>query len=134
MDPEETDVAGWPEFRKNNQMMQIVIRAYRDLPMHVIFVCPAGYNQDEKKVFHWTPALTGKLSNQVQGFVDIVGYLVPGQLKEEGKEAARRLFVQPITGTPTGKFDAKNRRASFKESWFDNPTMGEIMTKTGLLK
>src|SRR5690606_35794825 len=28
----EMEIAGWPEFRKNNQKMQLVVRAYRDLP------------------------------------------------------------------------------------------------------
>lgn len=119
---EDMDVAQFAEFRKNNQMMQLLVRAYRDLPMNVILVCSTQYNQDELKQFHWVPSLTGKLASQVQGFVDVVGYLVNGKPKEGTNDIPRRLYIQPI-----GKFDAKNRIASFKEAFIDAPTMSKIM-------
>lgn len=129
-DDGDTDVARFEEFRKNNQMVQLLVRAFRDLPMNVIMVCSTQYTQDEVKRMHYTPALTGKLSSQVQGFVDVVGFLTV----EKGTDGAkpmevRRLFVQPID-----KFDAKNRFASYKLSHFDNPTMSSIMKAVGLLK
>lgn len=127
----EMEVAGWGEFRKNNEMVKLLVRAFRDLPMHVIFVCAESYNQDELKKFHYTPSLTGKLSSQVQGFVDIVGWLTIG-LPVEGKEAPRRLYVQAVSGGP--RFDAKNRRSVFKSAFFEDPTMSTIMKGIGLLK
>ena len=128
---EDIDVAGWPEFRKNNEMVKLLVRAYRDLPLNVIFVCSEQWTQDEHKRFHYTPAMTGKLSAQIQGFVDMVGYLTTG-VPQEGKEVPRRMFVQPVaTGA---KFDAKNRRSVFGGSWFDEPTMAMIMKAVGLVK
>lgn len=118
----ELDVARFDEFRKNNQMMQLLVRAYRDLPMNVIIVCAQQYAQDELKRMHYTPALTGKLSSQVQGFVDIVGHLQVGKIVEGQSEAKRRLYVQPV-----GNFDAKFRKASYKSTYFDDPTMSSIM-------
>jgi len=118
----ELDVARFDEFRKNNQMMQLLVRAYRDLPMNVILVCSQQYVQDELKRMHYTPALTGKLSNQVQGFVDIVGHLQVGKIAEGQSEAKRRLYIQPV-----GNFDAKFRKASYKSTYFDDPTMKSIM-------
>lgn len=129
---EDIDTAGWPEFRKNNEMVKLLVRAYRDLPMHVIFICAEAYTQDEQKKHHYSPALTGKLGSQVQGFVDIVGYLVVGSSSESEPEAPRRMYVQPISGGP--KFDAKNRRSVYREAFFDNPSMADIMKGTGLLK
>jgi hypothetical protein len=128
----DMDVAGWPEFRKNNEMVKLLVRAFRDLPMNVIFVCAEQYSQDEQKKFHYTPQLTGKLSGQVQGFVDIVGWLTVGQLQEGQIEAPRRLYVQPVSGGP--KFDAKNRRPVWRQAYFDNPSMMDIMKGTGLLR
>lgn len=128
----DMDVAGWPEFRKNNEMVKLLVRAFRDLPMHVIFVCAEQYTQDEQKKFHYTPQLTGKLSGQVQGFVDIVGWLTVGPLQEGQIEAPRRLYVQPVSGGP--KFDAKNRRPVWRQAYFDNPSMMDIMKGTALLK
>ena len=76
--------------------------------------------------------MTGKLSSQVQGFMDMVGYLVakPVGAQAEGEDAesggdkkmARRLYVQPI-----GNFAAKCRFSSFKGTYFDNPTMETII-------
>lgn len=123
---EEIDVARFDEFRKNNMMVQVLVRALRDLPMHVIFVCSQQYTQDELKRFHYGPAMTGKLASQIQGFVDIVGFLKAGQVNEQGI-APRRLFVQPVE-----RFDAKCRRASFRGSYFDDPTMLSIMKEVGL--
>lgn len=126
------DVAGWPEFRKNAEMVKLLVRAFRDLPMHVIFVCAEQYTQDDQKRFHYTPQLTGKLSAQVQGFVDIVGWITVGQATQEQPEAPRRVYCQPITGGP--RFDAKNRRSVFKGAWFENPSMTSIMKDVGLAK
>ena len=123
---DEIDVARFDEFRKNNMMMQVLVRALRDLPMHVIFVCGQQYVQDELKRFHYGPQMTGKLSSQIQGFVDIVGFLRASPPDDTGR-APRRLFVQPVE-----RFDAKNRRASYPGAYFDDPTMLSIMQAVGL--
>lgn len=119
---EEMEVAQFAEFRKNNQLMQLLVRAYRDLPMHVLMVAAAQYTQDEMKRMHWTPQITGKLAAQIQGFVDIVGFLQTGKPKEGEKNIPRRLHIQP-----TGLFDAKSRLAHFKEPFIDNASMKKIM-------
>lgn len=115
------NVAQFAEFRKNNQMMNLLVRAYRDLKMNVLIVASTQYTQDEVKKFHWTPALTGKLSGQVQGFVDLVGYLQIGKPAEGSNVIPRRLAIQPI-----GNYDAKSRMAKFKDPFIENPTMSKI--------
>lgn len=127
---DDIDTAGWPEFRKNNEMVKLLVRAFRDLPMHVLFVCAEGYSQDEQKRHHYTPAMTGKLSSQIQGFVDMVGWLTVGAATPENPEAPRRMWVQPVSGGP--KFDAKNRRSVYRQPFFDNPTMTTIFKGIGL--
>lgn len=120
-DDGEVDVATFAEYKKNNMLVQLVTRAYRDLEMNSIFLCHQSYVQDELKRFHYAPALTGKLAGQVQGFVDIVGYLKVGKLKEGEQSAPRRMFIQPV-----GNFDAKSREASIKASYLDDPLMSDI--------
>ena len=117
----DMEVAEWAEYKKNNQMMQLIVRAYRDLPISVLLSCHSAHTQDEMKRMHYAPSLTGKLRNQVQGFVDLVGFLKVGELGEGQKQAPRRLYYQPV-----GKFDAKSRLANLKESYFDNPTMTDV--------
>lgn len=134
----EFEVAGWPEFRKNLESIKLLIRAYRDLKVHTIFTCGVKYAQDEKKAMYYQPNMTGQLRNAVQGFVDIVGYLVMGPPTVDSKtqrtiDAPRKLLVDPITGTPAGRFDAKNRKARYQKSWWDDPDMATIMRDTGMI-
>jgi len=124
---EETQMAEWAEYKKNNSQILRLVRAFRDLPMNVIITSAAAYTQDEFKRFVYQPALTGKLSKQVQGFMDIVGFLV---VTADGSgEDVRRMFVQP-----SAKYDAKNRLSSYKGSYFDNPSMGSILQAVDLLE
>jgi len=123
---EETQSAEWSEYKKNHTMILRVVRAFRDLPMHVIFTAAEQFNQDETKKYKYSPDLTGKLSKKVQGFMDMVGYYVAGKA---GEETLRRLYVSP---SGTGKYDAKHRYQAFKADHFDNPTIAKILKETGL--
>lgn len=127
---DDMEVPEWAEYKKNNQMVQILLRGYRDLPMHVIFACPAGFVKDERGVFHWAPKLTGQLVTQVQGFVDIVGYLVAGNAVDGQKEIPRRMYIQAAGNVPgIGKFDAKNRKSSMNDAYIDDPTLPKLASK-----
>lgn len=123
---DETQSAEWSEYKKNHTMMQRVVRAFRDLPMHVIFTAAEQFNQDENKRYKYSPDLTGKLSKKVQGFMDMVGYLAVGK---DGEKTIRRLYVSPSS---TGKYDAKHRYQAFKGEFFTNPTIKSILVETGL--
>jgi len=122
---EETQSAEWGEYKKNNTMMLRVARAFRDLPMHVIFIAGEKYNQDESKRFKYTIDLTGQLAKKIQGFMDMVGYYT---MCKPGDDAERRLFV-----TPSMRFDAKHRYQAFKGDHFDDPTLTSIMKEAGFL-
>lgn len=118
----------WAHYKQNNTKMQILVRRLRDLPVNLIMTCITKWVQDETKKMHYSPGLTGQLRDQVQGFVDIVGFLAVGQPTEE-KEAPRRLYVQPVN-----KSDGKNRWAGYSKAYFDDPTMTSILKAVGLLK
>jgi hypothetical protein len=126
----DTEIAGaeWAEYKRQTMMIQRMIRAFRNLPMNVLFTCSRGYVQDEQKRFNFSPMMTGKLASSVQGFMDMVGYLT---LREVGEDGAvkRRLWVQPA-----GKFAAKNRFTTFKGSFIDDPDMRKILQLVGLLE
>lgn len=124
---QESQTAEWAEYKKQHTMVQRLVRAYRDLPMHVIFVCARAYVQDDQKRMLFSPQMTGKLSSQIQGFMDIVGYLTT-YAKDNG-DLGRKMFVQP-----TGKFAAKNRLSSYRKPSFDDPTMASILKEVGMLK
>ncbi|KKN65424.1 hypothetical protein LCGC14_0481440 [marine sediment metagenome] len=123
----ETQSSEWTEYKKNHTMMLRVVRAFRDLPMHVIVTAAEQYQQDETKKMKFSPDLTGKLSKKVQGFFDMVGYY---QQARKGDDLARRLYVMP---SPSGRYDAKHRYQTYKGEYFDNPTIGTILKEVGLL-
>jgi hypothetical protein len=126
---EETQGAEWAEYKKQHQMVQRMIRNFRDLPMHVLFTAARAYTQDELKRHIYAPMMTGKLSSQVQGFMDVVGYLVTGTAADDQTALPRRLYVQPGS-----RFAAKSRFSTYRGAYFDNPTMGTILLQVGLLK
>jgi AAA domain len=115
----------WKDYGRNRNMLHRIIRAFRDLPMHVILTCPSDYEQDEQKKFLYRPKLTGKLSKELQGFMDIVGFLVvkKGAVSEE-EGVRRRLWLQPVD-----RFDAKSRLTPQDVVFVDQPTMGCLMSK-----
>jgi len=74
----DRDKPGWDEFNKNGNQTRRVVRLFRDLPVNVIFTCHVMYKQNkEGQIIGRMPDLTGKLSRQVPGFIDTVGYLYP---------------------------------------------------------
>jgi hypothetical protein len=126
---EESTAAGWDQFRQQHMMVQRLIRNFRDLPMHVLFTAARAYIQDENKRQIYSPMMTGKLSGQVQGFMDVVGYLIIGQAADDQSIPPRRLYVQQGP-----RFAAKSRFSVYKQHYFDNPTMESILTRVGLLR
>lgn len=125
---EESNPAEWGEYRKQHMMIQRLIRNFRDLPMHVLFTCARAYQTDEMKRQIFAPMMTGKLAGQVQGFMDLVGYLILGSPKEDGTPPDRRLIIQP-----SPRYAAKSRFSRYKKPHFDNPTIGSILKDVGLL-
>jgi hypothetical protein len=125
-------VAGYPQFRKNMHIIMKLTRNFRDLDINFFAVCSETWVQDERKAFHYTPRLTGQLKEIIQGFFDVVGWLVPSSAVDAATGTApRRLFVQPQT---MPKADAKCRLATFQKPAFDDPVMRDIMSQTGFIQ
>lgn len=124
---EETQAPEWAEYKKNNSQLLRLSRAMRDLPMNILMTAASSYIQNEAKQMIYQPALTGKLAKQIQGFMDVVGFMhvVPG---ENGARIHRML------AHPTPRVDAKCRFSNFKQPYWDNPTMQSILQSVGLLK
>lgn len=121
------------DYGRNRQSMTKVLRAFRNLPMHVIVTCGADWDKNENdrdRRPKYYPRLTGALAQEVQGYWDVVGFLYsPGREKSdddeesENKPADSRLYLQP------GKFwDAKNRLANRSVRHLDDPSMSKLIS------
>lgn len=115
----------WAHYNKILNRMGILMRAFRDLPMHVIFLAQEDFKQDETKKFHYQPMLMGQMAQRVSGFVDLAGFLTV-ETGDQGK-SVRRLTIQP-----QNRVKAKNRMASFKKPYIDDPHMVNIAKELGI--
>lgn len=121
----EVPAATLPDYGSNTNQMRKLVRAFRDLPMNVIFTALERESKDDTTGEMFTrPALTDKLAEDVQGYVDIVGYYYTRtvQLEDQKEPTIERILqVQPF----------KNRQAKDRSGMLGNgvknPTFTRIM-------
>lgn len=109
------------DYGKNTNQMRKLVRAFRDLPMNVVFTCLAEDRKDEEDgSIKVTPALTPKLANDVMGYVDVVGYMFTAGDKDK---PVRKVLTQP-----KGKYLAKDRSGMLGIG-MEDPTLFHIFNK-----
>lgn len=114
-DPEVPSVREWG---KNGEQTRAMVRAFRDLPMNVIFTALAIEEKNPKTgLTEFRPSLNGKLSREVSGFMDIVGYVYTKPIDE-------KLCRMMLTGT-TDTHQAKDRSNRLPQV-LQNPSMKTI--------
>jgi phage nucleotide-binding protein len=98
----DPDVPSMHDWSKNIEQIRRFVRAFRDLPMNALFTALAKSDRNPKTgIVTKQPYLSGKLSSEVAGFLDIVVYMYT---KNDG-ENLRRLL---LTGA-TDEYIAKDR-------------------------
>lgn len=71
----DPDIPSVREWGKNIEQIRLFVRAFRDLPINTIFTALAMTEKNPRTGMMTTrPALSGKLSNEVAAFLDIVLY------------------------------------------------------------
>ncbi len=82
-DPEVPSIREWG---KNIEQIRRLVRAFRDLPMNVVFTALAATDKDNKTGLVTTrPSLSGKLAMEVGGFVDILLYMYIKRVDDENQ-------------------------------------------------
>ena len=117
MTPESPE---WQDWGQSYEMIQLLMRRFRDLDMNVIFVAGAQRDQDDRKRMVYQPMLPGKLSTGILYYVDHVGFM--HTMKSETGGIIRRLYLSAAGST----YLAKNRFRNFKDSYMDDPTMAKL--------
>lgn len=95
---DEPDNAEFKQWGQAAEMIRLLVRTFRSLPMNVFFVCGLQQVEDERKRMHNLPALPGKLAKEIHGFVDVVGYMAAKQRENREQKVVtleRRLYLQP---------------------------------------
>ena len=108
LEKHDIDKANLEDYGKNTQQSRKMCRFFRDLPMHVIFVCLPVDDKEDSGEPIVRPMLTPKLAEEVMGFVDVVGYMFNKRSKKLGEDGKpvilRKMLLQPMD-----KFRAKFR-------------------------
>lgn len=81
------EIKDWGTLAKN---IKEILRGFRDLPMHVLFIAQEATEKDGDVVTKVVPSLNGKAATEIAYFMDIVGYLYI----EKGT-GARKLITLP---------------------------------------
>lgn len=117
------DSASQGDWGRNIEVLRRVLRAFRDLDLHIIFTCLSAQVKDEidGSIFV-KPALAGKtFADEVCAYVDIVGYLFVQKKGKEDGEIIRKLLVQS-----QGKYIAKDRSGKLGKI-IENPDFTKIL-------
>lgn len=115
----DPDVPGMREWGKNLEQMRKFVRAFRDLPMHTIFTALMKNDKDKKTgLSQRKPYLSGKLADEVAGFLDIVCYMY---IKEVDGEQTRLLL-----SSATDEIVAKDRTGKLPIVMI-NPDMVDLL-------
>lgn len=120
----EPDKPEWGDWGGSREMIQFLVRRFRDLPVNTVFICGVDESEDARKKKYFAPMLPGKLSKDVQGLVDVVGYLQKVPL--EGGTVARQLVLEG--GTYGGTNIAAKHRfgTNLKGCYITNPSMKDL--------
>lgn len=114
--------AQFQDWGKAGEMVRLLIRTLRDMPIHSVFVAAENEKEDEVKRKSFAPLIPGKLGNEIAGFLDTVAYMASKPGTEANDKSQRRLFLQP-----DNRYIAKNRIPSMKEVVFiEEPSMKKL--------
>jgi phage nucleotide-binding protein len=82
----DADVPGIREWNINIEQTRKFVRALRDLPLTTIFTALAKQDKNQKTgVTKTKPSLSGKVADEIAGFLDIVSYLYTKEVDGEQK-------------------------------------------------
>jgi phage nucleotide-binding protein len=117
----DIDVPSPREWGKTRNHIRTIVRAFRDLPCHVIFTAHVGSMSDEGMPTKYFPGFSGKLRTEVAGFMDIVGYLTAKVQQVDGEG----VIVRSLQVAGTNRVVAKDRTSALGDVVV-NPTIPKL--------
>lgn len=112
------DVPGLREWNINLEQTRKFVRAFRDLPMNTVFTSLVKSDKNPRTgAIKRKPSLSGKLADEVAGFLDIVVYMYAKEIDGENK----RLLLCTSTEDTVAKDRSNNLPVTMED-----PTMASI--------
>jgi AAA domain-containing protein len=128
----DMDVPSLREWGKNLEQCRRFIRAFRDLPLNVIFIALEREDKDRMQRPIKLPSLSGKMAGEVAAFLDIVCYYNIKEVTENGETQQLRVLQSAATESVVAK-----DRSGLLPPAMVGPTMEQlydtIVRKTGAM-
>lgn len=103
-DERDMDVPSLREWGKNLEQIRRFVRAFRDLPLNVIFTALRREDKDRLNRPKNVPSLSGKMAAEVAAFLDIVLYYSVREVDgEDGKKKSLRVLQSVATESTVAK-------------------------------
>jgi len=99
----DEDVPSLREWGKNLEQIRRFVRAFRDLPLNVIFTALEREDMDRLKRPIKLPSLSGKMAQEVAAFLDIVLYYNIKEVNEGGETKQVRVLQSQATESVVAK-------------------------------
>jgi hypothetical protein len=99
----DEDVPSIREWGKNLEQIRRFVRAFRDLPLNVIFTALEMQREDRMKRPINLPSLSGKMAGEVAAFLDIVLYYSMKEVNEDGETKQVRVLQSAATESTIAK-------------------------------
>jgi hypothetical protein len=94
----DIDVPSMREWGKNLEQMRKFVRAFRDLPMNTVFTALKKEDRNDTTGRVTTkPSLSGKMGDEVAGFLDVVLYYYIKNTRVDGNNLQQRLLLTAKT-------------------------------------
>lgn len=114
------------DYGKASVQMRRLLRAFRDLPIHVVFTALAKEVEKPRRGKVQVPMLSGQMAEEAPGLMDVVGYLAVTE--DEDGDTMRTLLLKSYP-----KFEIKARTPYGGEipDELDDPTLGGLLDLLG---
>lgn len=114
------------DYGKASVQMRRLLRAFRDLPVHVVFTALSKEVEKPRRGKVQVPMLSGQMAEEAPGLMDVVGYLA--LTEDDDGEQMRTLLLKNY---PKFEIKARTPWGEAIGDELDDPTLGELLDLLG---
>jgi hypothetical protein len=112
--------------------MRRLVRHFRDLDMHVLFLASSKDVKDPREGMVKKPALAGQLADDIPGMMDMVGYMaITDETDEDGDPTGNVIRSLLLQNYPKIRIKVRTPWGVVAPDEIDNPTMTNVLDTLG---